>query len=153
MKEPERNLTFAEIISVMNKAASSFIIPVLGIGFLIWLLATLAFRFAGHIFFITESPVILTILYAAVVPALALISAITFRKFKLSGLENVVAGVLMVLPGMIIDTFVIQFFEETFPNMPSGRAATFGSWLMWAYTIVLLTAIIIGLRQKARLNE
>ena len=137
----------------MNKADRSFVIPVLGIGFLIWLLATLAFRFAGHIFFITESPVILTVLYASVVPALAFISAITFRKFKLSGLENVVAGVLMVLPGMIIDTFVIQFFEETFPNMPSSRAAAFGSWLMWAYTIVLLTAIIIGLRQKARLNK
>jgi len=132
----------------MNKANRQFIMPVLGVGFLIWFLATLAFRFAGQFFFITESPVILAILYVAVIPALALISAITFKKFKLSGLEIVVAGVLLVLPGMIIDTFVIQFFENVFPNMSSTRAASFGSWLMWAYSVVLLTSIIIGVRKK-----
>lgn len=132
----------------MNKSNRPFIIPVLGVGFLIWLLATLAFRVAGQFFFITESPVILTILYLAVIPSLALISVITFKKFKLSGLENAAAGVLLVLPGMIIDTFVIQFFKDIFPNMPSSSAASFGSWLMWAYSIVLLTSIIIGVRQK-----
>ncbi len=132
----------------MNKGNIPFIVPVLGVGFVIWFLATLAFRFAGQFFFITESPVILAILYLAVIPSLALISVITFKKLKLSGLENVVAGVLLVLPGMIIDTFVIQFFQDIFPNMPSGRAAAFGSWLMWAYSIVLLTSIIIGVRQK-----
>lgn len=132
----------------MDKTNKQFIIPVLGVGFLIWLLATLAFRVAGQFFFITESLVILTILYLAVIPSLALISIITFKKFKLAGLENVAAGVLLVLPGMIIDTFVIQFFKDIFPNMPSNRAASFGSWLMWAYSTVLLTSIIIGLRQK-----
>lgn len=89
-------------------------------------------------------------LYVVVVPALSLISIATFRKFRLSGLENVVGGVLMVLPGMLIDTFIIQLFENTFPNMPVSRAATFGSWLMWAYSIVLLTAVIVGWRQHKR---
>ncbi len=132
----------------MNKAGSQFITPVLGVGFLIWLAATLAFRLAGQFFFITSSPVILTILYVAVIPVLAFISIITFKKFKLAGPETVVAGVLLVLPGMIIDTFVIQFFKEVFPNMSPDKAATFGSWLMWAYTIVLVTSIIIGLRKN-----
>ncbi|WP_259183450.1 DUF5367 domain-containing protein [Sphingobacterium sp. BIGb0165] len=75
------------------------------------------------------------------------------QKFKLSGLENIVAGVLLVLPGMVLDTFVIQFFEQFYPNMPSSRAATFGSWLMWAYSVVLLTSIFIGLRQNKNLNR
>lgn len=132
----------------MDKAGRAFITPVLGIGFLIWLVATLAFRLAGQFFFITSSPVILTILYAAVIPALAFISIVTFKKFKLAGLENVVAGVLLVLPGMMIDTFVIQFFKDVFPNMSPDQAATFGSWLMWAYTTVLVTAVITGLRKK-----
>ena len=137
----------------MKKADRRFIIPILGVGFLIWFLATLAFRLAGQFFFITESPTILAILYLAVIPSLALISIITFKKFKLSGLENVVAGVLLVLPGMIIDTFVIQFFADIFPNMPSSRASSFGSWLMWAYAIVLLTSIIIGMRQETSPNR
>jgi len=129
----------------MNNTNRTFILPVLCIGFLIWLLATLAFRVAGQFFFITDSPLVLTLLYVAVIPALALISVFTFKRFKLFGLEHVVAGVLLVLPGMIIDTFVIQFFEYVFPNMPSGNAATFGSWLMWAYATVLVSSIIVGL--------
>lgn len=132
----------------MNKADKQYIVPVLGVGFFIWFLATVAFRVAGQFFFITESPVILTILYLAVIPALAFISAITFKQFRLSGLENVVAGVLLVLPGMIIDTFVIQFFDDVFPNMPASRAAAFGSWLMWAYAIVLLTSVVVGVREN-----
>ncbi len=137
----------------MNKPNSQFIALFLGIGFLIWLAATLAFRFAGQYFFITESPLILAILYLAVIPLLVLISVIAFKKFKLSGFENVAAGVLLVLPGMIIDTFVIQFFKNIFPNMPSSNAATFGSWLMWAYSVVLLTSIIIGFRKNNILKK
>lgn len=127
----------------MNKPV---ILQVLGVGFLIWFLATLAFRLAGQFFFITDSVAILTVLYVAVIPALTLISIVTFKRFKLSGLENVVAGVLLVIPGMMIDTFIIQFFENIFPNMPSSNAATFGSWLMWAYATVLLTSLVVGLR-------
>ncbi|WP_294183116.1 DUF5367 family protein [Sphingobacterium sp.] len=129
-----------------------FILPVLAIGFLIWFLATLAFRFAGHFFFITDSPAILMGLYLAVIPVLALLAILTFKTFRLSGLENVLAGVLLVLPGMIIDAFVIQFFEQIFPNLLPSQAATFGSWLMWAYSIVLLTATATGLREVRKLK-
>lgn len=122
-------------------------LPILGIGFLIWLLATLAFRFAGQFFFITDSPIVLSILYFVVIPALALISVVTFKRFHLTGLEHVLAGTLLVLPGMIIDTFVIQFFEDIFPNMSSDKAATFGSWLMWAYSVVLVTSVIFTLKK------
>ncbi|HCD9235709.1 TPA: DUF5367 domain-containing protein [Elizabethkingia anophelis] len=122
-----------------------YFISILAIGFLIWLFATIAFRVAGQFFFITDSAVLLSILYIIVVPVLGLVTVFTCRKFRLTGLENVVAGVLLVLPGMLIDTFVIQFFGSIFPNMPESNAATFGSWLMWAYTIVLISSVIIGL--------
>lgn len=137
----------------MNKTNRQFIIPVLGIGFLIWLLATLAFRLVGHLFFITESPIIFTTLYVVVTLLLVILSVITFKQFKLIEFENVIAGVLLVLPGMIIDTFAIQFFSDFFPNMETSKAAAFGSWLMWAYSTVLLTSIIIGLRQKKIANR
>ncbi|MDV3508601.1 hypothetical protein CMU89_16130 [Elizabethkingia anophelis] len=122
-----------------------YFISILAIGFLIWLFATIAFRVAGQFFFITDSTVVLSILYIIVLPVLGLVTVFTCRKFRLTGLENVVAGVLLVLPGMLIDTFVIQFFGSIFPNMPESNAATFGSWLMWAYTIVLISSVIIGL--------
>lgn len=132
----------------MNKISHSYIFPAFGIGFLIWLMATIAFRVAGQYFFITESKSILIILYLIVIPLLSIISAIIFRKYKLSGLDIIFAGVLLVLPGMLLDTFVIQFFELTLPNMPANRASTFGSWLMWSYSIVLITSIAMGLKRK-----
>lgn len=134
----------------MTLSYKRYLIPILGIGFLIWFLATIAFRAAGQFFFITDSPVILSILYVIVVPTLSFTTVLTCRKFRLKGPENVVAGVLLVLPGMLIDTFVIQFFGDVFPNMPTNRAATFGSWLMWAYTIVLITSLILGLRESTK---
>ncbi|MNE35941.1 hypothetical protein D3C81_1658460 [compost metagenome] len=109
----------------------------------------LAFRVAGQFFFITDSVPILTSLYVALIPALVLISILTFKRFKLSGFENIVAGVLLVLPGMVLDMFIIQFFEHIFPNMAPNSATTFGSWLMWAYSIVLLTSIVVGLRKNS----
>ncbi|MGJ1266778.1 DUF5367 domain-containing protein [Sphingobacterium spiritivorum] len=137
----------------MTTQQRSSFISVLGIGFLIWLLATIAFRVAGQYFFITDSAVVLSILYIIVIPVLGLVTVFTCRKFRLTGLENVAAGVLLVLPGMLIDTFVIQFFGDIFPNMPASNAATFGSWLMWAYTIVLITSIVIGLGRAAKPNR
>lgn len=137
----------------MTLSYRRYLIPILGIGFLIWLLATIAFRTAGQFFFITESVTVLTILYAIVIPVLGLITVLVCKRFRLTALENIVAGVLLVLPGMLIDTFVIQFFGDVFPNMPANRATTFGSWLMWAYTVVLITSLIIGLRQSATQNR
>ncbi len=134
----------------MNKVTPSFILPVLFIGFLVWLLATLAFRLAGQFFFLTESPAILSILYLIVIPSMIFLSLFTFKKFNLDGFEKTAAGILLVLPGMLIDTFAIQFFEAIFPNMPATRAASFGSWLMWAYSIVLVTATISGIRPKQK---
>ena len=87
-----------------------YFIYILAIGFLIWLFATIAFRVAGQLFFITDSAVILSILYIVVVPVLGLVTVFTCRKFRLTGLENVAAGVLLVLPGMLIDTLLFNFW-------------------------------------------
>ncbi len=112
------------------------------LGFTIWLLATVAFRVAGQYFFLTDNPVVLTSLYLLVIPFLGLISNWVFNKFNLTKLEAVQSATLMVLPGMIFDTFCIEFFEWVFPNLPPTDGATFGSWLMWAYASVLVFGLI-----------
>ncbi len=112
------------------------------IGFAIWLLATIAFRVAGQYFFVTDNPVILTALYLAVVPFLGFVATWVFNKYKLGKLESIQSAVIMVLPGMIFDTFCIEFFAWVFPNLPETDGATFGSWLMWAYATVLVFGLI-----------
>jgi hypothetical protein len=129
----------------MTGTQERFAGPTLLAGFLIWLLASLAFRVRGQFFFITEDRGPLVALYAGV-------SVVTFKRLALKGLEKVAAGVLLVLPGMTIDTFVIHFFADVFPNMPASRATSFGSWLMWASSVVLLTSVFAWSRERASLR-
>lgn len=112
------------------------------VGFIIWLLATLAFRFAGQFFFLTDKPIVMTGLYFAVVPVLGLMANWVFNRYGLNPMEALRSAVIMVLPGMILDTFCIEFFAQVFPNMMEKDAATFGSWLMWAYATVLVFGLI-----------
>lgn len=112
------------------------------IGFTIWLLATIAFRVAGQYFFLTENPVVLTGLYLILIPLLGFVAHWVFNKYKMTRAEAIQAAVLMVLPGMIFDTFCIKFFGWVFPNLAENQGAAFGSWLMWAYAIVLIFGLI-----------
>ena len=112
------------------------------VGFTIWLLATTAFRVAGQYFFITDNALVLTGLYLIVIPVLGFVAHWVFNRYHLNRLEAIQSAVIMVLPGMLFDTFCIQFFSRVFPNLPETDAASFGSWLMWAYTIVLIFGLL-----------
>ena len=112
------------------------------IGFTIWLLATIAFRVVGQHFFLTDNLPVLIGLYLAVIPLLGFIATWVFNKYQLNKLEAIQSATIMVLPGMIFDTFCIEFFAWVFPNLPETADATFGSWLMWAYATVLVFGLI-----------
>ncbi|WP_289662651.1 DUF5367 domain-containing protein [Flavobacterium panacagri] len=108
------------------------------VGFLVWFTATILFRIAGHYFFIVDNPLIMLVLYIILIPVLGFISTSVFNKFNLNNPESIKAAVAMVLPGMLLDTLCIQFFEKLFLNMPESYSKTFASWLMFAYSVVLL---------------
>lgn len=112
------------------------------VGFLVWLSATILFRLAGQYFFIVDNAFIMAVLYFILIPALGLVSTSVFNKFNLGNLESIKSAAIMVLPGMILDTVCIQFFENLFPNMPETHSKTFASWLMFAYAIVLIFGLL-----------
>ncbi|MEN0006441.1 MAG: DUF5367 family protein [Bacteroidota bacterium] len=112
------------------------------LGFSIWLGATLVFRLAGQYFFLVDQVAILLILYLSVVPVLMTVAHFFFKRFQLTGNQPVLSAALLVLPGMLLDTFVILFFSYALPNMPAHADAEFGSWLMWAYSSVLVYGVV-----------
>lgn len=123
------------------------------VGFLVWLSATVLFRVAGHYFFIVDNPLLMIILYLILIPALGLISTAVFNKCKLDNLESIKSAAIMVLPGMLLDTFCIQFFEKVFPNMPEMYSKTFASWLMFAYAVVLIFGLLRKKQEKKTQNH
>ncbi|MDR2283687.1 MAG: DUF5367 domain-containing protein [Sphingobacterium sp.] len=126
----------------MKKCKENYLLVSFIVGFLIWLSATIVFRVAGQHFFIVENVSVMISLYILLIPALGFISTFLFNKFKLGNLESIKSAAIMVLPGMLMDTLCIQFFETVFPNMPEMYSKTFGAWLMFAYSIVLISGLM-----------
>ena len=113
-----------------------------GIGFLIWLLATVSFRLAGHVFFRDEEPAILALIWLVTLIAMLGLALLIFRWQGLNRAGRFEAAVWLVISGMVLDAFVTEGFAGFFPNMPASAASSFGAWLLLAYASVLLAAII-----------
>jgi hypothetical protein len=130
----------------MENQKINYVTASLGAGFLVWLSATILFRVAGHYFFLTENLSVMIAMYLLLIPVLGLISTLLFKRFNLNTFESIKSATLMVLPGMFLDTLCIQFFGQIFPNMRERDVGSFSSWLMFAYSVVL----IFGLLRKTK---
>lgn len=109
-----------------------------GIGFAIWLLATIVFRLLGHVWFLDEEPAALALIWITTALGLAFIARLLFRWQGLRRAQRFEAAVLMVISGMTLDAFLTEGFAVVFPNMSADAAGSFGAWLLLAYASVLL---------------
>ena len=114
----------------------------LGIGFVVWVLATIVFRLAGQLFFLYEDALPLALLWCATVAAMVLLARWLFSWRNLGRAQRIEAAALLVIPGMALDAIAAQGFADFFPNMPAAAAGSFGAWLLLAYASVLLAAFL-----------
>lgn len=117
-------------------------------GFLVWLGATFIFRFVGHFFFTPDSTLLLLLSYMFVVP---LIFLLTYPLYNFKGLtkdERLKAAMFIALPGMLIDAIVLTVFPRVFTNLPVESDRYFGSWLLWAYSLILITGLPLKKRER-----
>ena len=109
-------------------------------GFLVWLGASLIFRFLGQVFFIPDNTLLIVLSFIFVVP---LILVLTFPIYKLKKIQEnedrIKAAVFIALPGMLIDSVVLIYFDQVFVNLSVETDRFFASWLMWAYSLILFT--------------
>ena len=112
----------------------------LWIGLAVWLLATLAIRLAGEPLLRSRSGAqsALLLCVAALViavPAFLLVRSLPTRD---AGLR---AAVLIVVPGLLLDTGSVLWFHSVFPNLPDSAGMPFAALLLWCYGIALLTGL------------
>lgn len=108
-------------------------------GFLVWLSASAIFRLTGQFFFILNSPVLLIVSYILVIPLIIVLTLPIYRWKKLNSNQQLKAAILIALPGMLLDTIVLIFFPVIFTNLKPETDRIFGSWLLWAYSLILLS--------------
>lgn len=111
-------------------------------GFLVWLGASLIFRFLGQIFFITDSLGWMAASYILVVPLILVLTLPIYKIKNITGSERLKAAVYIALPGMLIDSIVLVYFDNVFVNLPADTDRYFASWLMWAYSLIIITGLV-----------
>jgi K+-transporting ATPase A subunit len=111
------------------------------IGFAVWLFATVAIRFGGGGILPTGPGLRFGILLA--VTALVIGAAISLLVRRIPAREvRLEAAVLLVLPGILLDTGSVLWFPAVFPNLPAGAGLPFAALLLWAYGIALLAGLL-----------
>jgi Family of unknown function (DUF5367) len=112
-----------------------------GLGILLWLIATAAFRFGGQYFF-TPDEVGRVILFAATVPVIGVLTLALLRFLREAPGDEGEAAIALAFPGMALDAVAAYNFERVFPNLDPTLDSTFGALMLTAYATVIFTGLM-----------
>lgn len=115
-------------------------------GCCIWFVATVIFRFGGQYLLNPQAPLWIGLSFVLVVPLIAAITYPLYTWRKLNSSERLRAAVFIALPGMVLDGVSLSFFRSVFPNLTLEASSYFSSWLLWAYSLILITGFVPGSR-------
>ncbi|NCU17433.1 DUF5367 family protein [Pallidibacillus pasinlerensis] len=65
-----------------------------------------------------------------------------YRWKRVNALQQVKAAILIALPELLIDSIVLIFFSTIFVNIEPAMDRIFGSWLLWAYSLILFSGFL-----------
>ncbi|HUC42207.1 MAG TPA: DUF5367 family protein [Candidatus Micrarchaeaceae archaeon] len=105
-------------------------LPLFRTGLAIWLVATMALRFAGQWILRPGHFTGTLLLFAVTFPLMALLARRLCRQAGLPREQWVAGAVSLAAPTLVLDSFSSAFFPLVFPNMSPGVAGTFGGWML-----------------------
>jgi RsiW-degrading membrane proteinase PrsW (M82 family) len=122
-------------------------------GLVLWISATALFRLFGQ-FFLDPSkslPIVLTFFFT--IPLIA-VSVLPFYYLrKIPELKRLQSAVLIALPGMILDVLSLIYFDIVFPNLTTASQPIFAAWLLWAYSLILISGFPIQYKRRLNTNN
>ena len=119
------------------------------VGFILWVLATLAFRFYGQMFFYPDILAI-SVLFIVAGPLLWGFMVVYLGVLKVLPENRALAAIGFVLPGMALDSLVAANFGLVFPNLDMSLDGLFGSLMLWSYGALLFGGYSSDRRAKRR---
>lgn len=99
-------------------------------GFIIWLVATIVLRFSGQYLLYPRSLPAIAVLLLASFPLMALIARRICAGAALPREDWPAAGIFLVMPTLVLDTFSTVFFPFVYPNITDQAAGLFGGWML-----------------------
>jgi ACR3 family arsenite efflux pump ArsB len=113
-------------------------------GFILWLSASALFRLFGQYLLV---PGDLMLFSVAIFIAIPLIAATTYPVYlwkNVKSKDRFLAAIYIALPGMLLDVFSIIYFDSVFPNLAKETVGYFGSWLLSAYSLILISGFLFN---------
>lgn len=117
-------------------------------GFLLWMSATILFRLFGQFFLIPGQVFLVLSIFILAIPLIIIATYPYYYFRKISETERLKAAVQIALPGMLLDILSIIYFAKVFPNLTIDSLPLFASWLLWAYSLILITGFSIKNNNK-----
>ena len=110
-------------------------------GFILWLAVVLSFRFVGEDFFHT-GPGGVTWLFLTLPFVMFGVTYLLLKLFKVVATDRAEAASIMAVPGLLIGIYMINSYQNVFPNLDPALQPEFASLMFACYTAVILTGIV-----------
>ncbi|MFZ1888886.1 MAG: DUF5367 family protein [Candidatus Binataceae bacterium] len=114
----------------------------LGIGFAIWFLGTIALRLIGQYLFRPESPIYIAALLLVSFPLMLLLVRRLCTDAGVRNEQLPMAAIVLMMPTFVLDTLSTVFFPIFYPNIDERAAGLYGGWIIWCIGGGLLGVIL-----------
>src|SRR5215471_925117 len=114
------------------------------VGFAIWFVATIALRLAGQWVIHPGTALDVAILLAVSGVLMYRLPRVLFKLMRIAPADYALGAIVLVAPGMLLDTISAIWFARVFPNIAAEAAGLFGGWLLFCNVVALLSAASAG---------
>jgi hypothetical protein len=111
-------------------------------GIIIWVLASLVLRLAGQYVFRHSSNAAAISLLLISLPLMVIVARTVLGRLRTAE-QRAMGAIVLIAPGMALDTVSTIWFAAVFPNIRPDAAGLFGGWLLFCNVTVLLAAILL----------
>ena len=115
------------------------------VGFVVWLLVRIMFRFNGQWFLADDfATLVFGFCWMAVNSAIAVWFVV--RWFCPSRAVLWPFGIGLVVPGLLGDAVITAMLGSVYPNIGADMAATYGAWMLMGYGVIMASLLAFGER-------
>ena len=113
------------------------------IGFVLWLVITLAFRFVGQDIFTTGPKGGISWLFMTLPFVMFALTWFLLKLFKVNPSDRSEAASIFAVPGLLIGIYEINSFQHVFPELASADlGAPFAALMFACYAAVIIAGIV-----------
>ncbi len=111
------------------------------VGFVLWLAVTLSFRFVGETVF-QAGPGGVSWLFMILPAVMFIVTYALLKMMRVEPSDRAEAASIFAVPGLLIGIYMINSYDNVFPNLDAGLAPEFSALMFACYAAVIIAGIV-----------